>query len=56
MNQDVVNFVGGFFDDGKPIAAICHALWSLIETDELKGRKSNLSIPPLKTDLKKCRS
>lgn len=50
MNQDAVNFVTGFFDDGKPIAAICHGPWTLIETGELKGRTVT-SYPSLKTDL-----
>jgi len=50
MNEQVVNFVTGFFDDGKPIAAICHGPWTLIETGELKGRKMT-SYPSLKTDL-----
>jgi protease I len=49
-NQDAVNFVGGFFDDSKPIAAICHGPWTLIETGELKGRRVT-SYPSLKTDL-----
>lgn len=50
MNQDAVNFVGGFFDDSKPIAAICHGPWTLIETGELTGRQVT-SYPSLKTDL-----
>ena len=50
MNQEVVNFVGGFFDDGKPIAAICHGPWTLIETGELKGRTVT-SYPSIKSDL-----
>jgi protease I len=50
INSDAVNFVAGFFDDGKPIAAICHGPWTLIETGELKGRKVT-SYPSLKTDL-----
>jgi len=50
QNQDAVNFVAGFFDDSKPIAAICHGPWTLIETGELKGRKVT-SYPSLKTDL-----
>jgi protease I len=49
-NQDAVNFVTGFFDDSKPIAAICHGPWTLIETGELKGRRVT-SYPSLKTDL-----
>mgnify|MGYP000922528465 CR=1 FL=1 len=50
MNQDVVNFVGGFFDDSKPIGAICHGPWTLIETGELRNRTVT-SYPSLKTDL-----
>jgi len=50
MNQEAINFVGGFFDDGKPIAAICHGPWTLIETGELKGRTVT-SYPSIKTDL-----
>jgi deglycase len=50
MNQEVINFVGGFFEDDKPIAAICHAPWALIETGEVKGRTVT-SYPSLKTDL-----
>jgi protease I len=49
-NEEVVGFVAGFFDDGKPIAAICHAPWTLIETGELEGRTLT-SYPSLKTDL-----
>ena len=50
MDKDAVTFVGGFFDDEKPIAAICHGPWTLIETGELKGRTLT-SYPSLKTDL-----
>jgi protease I len=50
MNEEVIGFVAGFFDDGKPIAAICHGPWTLIETGELKGRVVT-SYPSLKTDL-----
>jgi protease I len=51
MNEEVSAFIAGFFDDGKPIAAICHGPWTLIETGELKGRVVT-SYPSLKTDLK----
>jgi len=50
MNEQVVGFVAGFFDDAKPIAAICHGPWTLIETGELSGRTLT-SYPSLKTDL-----
>ena len=49
-NKDAVSFVKGFTDAGKPIAAICHAPWTLIETGALKGRTVT-SYPSLKTDL-----
>src|ERR1041384_7879277 len=39
VNAEAVTFVGGFFDDSKPIAAICHGPWTLIETGEIKGRR-----------------
>lgn len=50
MDKDAVTFVGGFFDDEKPIAAICHGPWTLIETGELNGRTLT-SYPSLRTDL-----
>jgi len=46
-----VAFVKHFVDAGKPIAAICHAPWTLIEADAVRGRKMT-SWPSLKTDLK----
>jgi protease I len=45
-----VEFVDGFFAAGKPVAAICHGPWILIEGDVLKGRTIT-SWPSLKTDL-----
>jgi protease I len=51
MNPDVVKFVKSFVDAGKPIAAICHGPWTLIETGVVKGRKMT-SWPSLKTDLR----
>jgi len=50
MDKDAVSFVGGFFEDNKPIAAICHGPWTLIETGEIHGRRMT-SYPSLKTDL-----
>jgi len=35
---EAVTFVREFFDDGKPVAAICHALWTLIDAEVVKGR------------------
>lgn len=51
MNEAAVAFVRGLFDQGKPVAAICHAPWMLIEAGVVKGRKVT-SWPSLKTDLK----
>src|SRR5579859_3345313 len=45
-----VAFVRGFFDAGKPVAAICHAPWTLIEAGVLRGRTLT-SWPSLRTDL-----
>jgi len=50
MDIDAVAFVSGFFDSAKPVGAICHGPWMLIETGELEGRKVT-SYPSLKTDL-----
>ncbi len=46
-----VEFIKSFIDAGKPVAAICHGPWTLIEADVVKGRKVT-SWPSLKTDLK----
>lgn len=51
MNPKAVEFVKAFFDAGKPIAAICHGPWTLIEAGAVKGR-SLTSWPSLQTDLK----
>lgn len=51
VNKDAVNFVGKFLDSGKPVAAICHAPWTLIETGKVKGKKMT-SYHTLQTDLK----
>lgn len=50
-NDKAVNFVKSFFENGKPIAAICHGPWTMIETGALKGRTLT-SYPSIKTDLK----
>jgi protease I len=46
-----VQFVRNFAEAGKPIAAICHGPWSLVEADLVRGRTIT-SWPSLKTDLK----
>jgi protease I len=49
-NADAVGFVRDFMDAGKPVAAICHGPWTLIEAGALKGRKVT-SWPSLRTDI-----
>ena len=51
MNPKAVQFVKAFVDSGRPIAAICHGPWTLIEAGAVKGRKVT-SWPSLRTDLK----
>lgn len=46
-----VAFVRSFFDAGKPVAAICHAPWTLVEADVVSGRTLT-SWPSLQTDLR----
>jgi deglycase len=46
-----VAFVKAFFDAGKPVAAICHASWVLIEAGVVRGRRMT-SWPSLQTDLR----
>ncbi|HJT67827.1 MAG TPA: type 1 glutamine amidotransferase domain-containing protein [Pyrinomonadaceae bacterium] len=50
MMTRAVEFVDGFIATGKPVAAICHAPWLLIETNWIKG-KTITSWPSLKSDL-----
>lgn len=51
INPLAVRFVQQFVDSGKPIAAICHGPWTLIEAGGVKGRRMT-SWPSLQTDLK----
>jgi protease I len=51
QNKQAVSFVRKFFDEGKPVAAICHGPWMLAEADVLNGRKVT-SWPSLQTDLR----
>lgn len=50
MKREAVAFIRSFFDAGKPVAAICHAPWTLIEADVVEGREMT-SWPSLRTDL-----
>ena len=51
MNQQAVNFVRAFFEAGKPVAAICHGPWLLVEADAVRGRNVT-SWPSLQTELR----
>ncbi|MEV0202319.1 type 1 glutamine amidotransferase domain-containing protein [Nonomuraea sp. NPDC050691] len=51
MDERAVRFVRGFFDEGKPVAAICHAPWTLVEADVVRERTVT-SWPSLRTDLR----
>jgi len=50
-NPDAWRFVQAFFDAHKPVAAICHAPWTLIDAGVIEGRKLT-SYHTLQTDLK----
>ena len=50
MDPKAVSFIKHFTDSGKPVAAICHGPWTLIEAGAVRGRTLT-SWPSLKTDL-----
>ena len=51
VDENMVQFVRGFFDAGKPVAAICHAPWMLVEAGVVRDRKLT-SWPTLQTDIR----
>ena len=51
MEPKAVEFVKAFFDAGKPVAAICHGPWMIVEADKARGRRMT-SWPSIRTDLK----
>ncbi|MET8943593.1 type 1 glutamine amidotransferase domain-containing protein [Streptomyces sp. NPDC004542] len=51
MDEKAVAFVKEFFDQGRPVAAICHAPWTLVEADVVRGRVLT-SWPSLETDIR----
>ncbi|HEY5087429.1 MAG TPA: type 1 glutamine amidotransferase domain-containing protein [Gemmatimonadaceae bacterium] len=51
MNPKAVEFVRSFMDADKPVAAICHGPWLLVEADCVRGRTLT-SYPSLRTDIK----
>jgi protease I len=50
MDQAAVQLISAFLDSGKPVAAICHAPWTLVEAGSVQGRTLT-SWPSLKTDI-----
>lgn len=50
MNEDAVKFAKAFFTAGKPVCAICHGPWLLVEADVVRGRELT-SWPSLRTDI-----
>ena len=50
-SKEMVAFVGAFLDAGKPVAAICHGPWLLVEADVVRG-KTVTSWPSIRTDLR----
>jgi protease I len=51
MDDEAVAFVRDFVDSGKPVAAICHAAWSLVEADQVRGKRLT-SWPSIQTDVR----
>ncbi|MFJ8079694.1 type 1 glutamine amidotransferase domain-containing protein [Streptomyces sp. NPDC096205] len=50
LDEKAVAFVKDFFERGRPVAAICHAPWTLVEADVVRGRVLT-SWPSLRTDI-----
>ena len=50
-DPNAVRFVRGFFEQGKPVGAICHGPWMLVEADVVRGRTIT-SWPSLQTDVR----
>jgi protease I len=50
LNGEAVDFVRAFFEAEKPVAAICHGPWMIVEADEAEGRRM-ASWPSIKTDI-----
>jgi protease I len=51
MNADAVAFTRAFFEVGKPVAAICHAPWTIVEAGTVESRTLT-SYPSLRTDIR----
>jgi len=51
MDENMVQLVREFFEQGKPVAVICHGPWMLVEADVVRGRRVT-SWPSLQTDIR----
>ncbi len=51
QDEDVIRFVQEFFRAGKPVGAICHGPWTLVEADLVRGRTLT-SYPSIRTDIR----
>jgi len=51
IDESAVAFVRDFVNSGKPVAAICHGPWTLVEADVVRGRTLT-SYPSIRTDLR----
>jgi protease I len=51
QDENAVQFVRDFFEQGKPVGAICHAPWTLVEAGVVRGRTLT-SFPSLQTDIR----
>jgi protease I len=51
MDENAVSFVRDFFEQGKPVAAICHGPWALVEAGVVRGRTLT-SWPSVQTDIR----
>jgi protease I len=51
QDENAVHFVRDFFEQGKPVGAICHAPWTLVEAGVVRGRTLT-SFPSLQTDIR----
>ncbi|MFE3649269.1 type 1 glutamine amidotransferase domain-containing protein [Streptomyces sp. NPDC059152] len=51
LDKGAISLIASFFETGKPVAAICHAPWTLIEADVVRGRTLT-SWPSLRTDIR----
>ena len=51
MDENAVDFVRQFFEQGKPVGVICHGPWMLVEAGVVRGRRVT-SWPSLRTDIR----